>query len=338
MLKPRIQTSTLQGLPEVLRAHGVDPEAFLSRFGLSTGALLVRNEHITYWQYADVLREAALACALPHIGLVISQTATHRLYAEGALGILLKYCDTVGGVLEAITRYYHTVSGGADYRLEVAGDEAYFVREGRVAGLKHDRILQDISLCDFVAMLRKALGVSWQPTKVLFTYEAPEDTAPYDAILRAPVVFGDSRQAICFPAADLTREIAASKSLIEALVRDLVSRSLAQPGVPFAHMVEQAMDLLLPTGVCCANSVATAFDLHPRTLHRRLKREGVTFSGLLDARRKKHAAAYLENPAMPIAEVGIAVGYTAPEAFTRAFRRWYGLSPNQWRQQRRPET
>ena len=332
--KPRIQTSTLQGLPEVLRAHGVDPEAFLGRYGLSTEVLLLRNEYITYWQYADVLREASLACNLPHLGLELSRAATHLLYAEGALGILLKYCDTVGAALEAITRYYHTVSGGADYAIHVYRGEVLFIRQGRVPGLKHDRILQDISLSDFVTVLRKALGESWSPSEVRFSYEAPEDLTPYRDLLRAPVVFGAGMPSILFPASDLDQEIRASKSLLEELVRDLVARSLVQPGVPFQQAVIQAIDVLLPTGVCCINSVASVFDLKPRTLHRRLKQEGVTFIELLDARRKKHAATYLENPSMTVGDVSVAVGYTAHEAFSRAFRRWYGVNPSVWRQGR----
>lgn len=332
--EPQIQTCTLQGLPEVLRAHGVAPAGFLARFGLTPEVLLLRNEHIPYRRYAEVLHTAAAACGAPHLGLELSRAASHRLYAEGTLGVLLKYCDTVGAMLEAVARYYHTVSGGADYRVLVEGADAYFLREGLVPGLKHDRVLQDLSLADFVVILRKALGASWRPAAVMFSSPKPEDPRPYRKLLHAPVVFEADRQAIRFPAADLARPVRATRAAQESLVREFVARSIARADASFARAVVQAIDLLLPTGVCCVNSVAAAFDLHPRTLHRRLKAEGTSFAALLDGRRRKHAAAYLGNAAMPIAGVALALGYTAPEAFTRAFRRWHGMAPVEWRRKR----
>jgi AraC-like DNA-binding protein len=332
--EPQIQTCTLQGLPEVLRAHGVAPAEFLARFGLTPEVLLMRNEHIAYRRYAEVLHGAAAACGVPHLGLELSRAASHRLYAEGTIGVLIKYCDTAGAMLEAVARYHHTVSGGADYRVLIEGADVFFLREGLVPGLKHDRILQDLSLADFVGILRKALGASWRPAAVMFSSPKPDDPRPYRRLLQAPVCFEAARQAIRFPAADLSRPVRATGAVRESLAREFVARSAAQADVPFARAVEQAIDLLLPTGVCCVNCVAAAFDLHPRTLHRRLKAESTSFAALLDERRQKHAAAYLGNAAMAIADVALALGYTAPEAFTRAFRRWHGMAPVEWRRMR----
>jgi AraC-like DNA-binding protein len=314
-----------------MRDLGVDPAPFLKTHKLTPELLNARNEHMAYWRYAEVLREAGRACNAPHIGLLLSHAASHILYSEGALGLLLKYCENVGEVLGAITRYYHVVSSGADYQVVVEGDEAFFQREGLVPGLKHDRILQDISLADFVGILRRALGEDWSPRAVLFSCDAPEDPGVYEEWLRAPVQFNAGRQAIQFAASDLKRPIQASKSLLEELLRDLVARTLAQPTISFSRAATQAIDVLLPTGVCCANSVALVFDMHSRTLNRRLKQEGISFCDLLEERRKKHARAYLAHSEMPIADISLAVGYTAPETFTRAFRKWYGMTPNQWR-------
>ncbi len=332
--EPTIQSCTLQGLPEVLRQQKVEPNEFLARFELSPEMLSIRNRSISYWMYADVLREAALVCRTPHLGLLLSRAENHVLYSEGTLGVLLKFCETVGETLKAIIRYYHAFSGGASYALRVEGDDAYFVREGLVPGLKHDPILQDFSLADFVSVLRRAIGPDWIPTEVFFSHDEPDDREPYESMLKCPITFGAALQAIRFPRRDLDQEIQASASLTEQLLRELVSRSLAHPDLPFTGAVAEIIDVLLPTGLCCANIVSAIFNMHSRTLHRRLRREQTTFAGILDARRREHAAAYLESTSMPLAGIALALGYSAPEVLTRAFRKWYGESPNAWRKQR----
>lgn len=326
-----IQTCTLQGLSEVLVQQGVDAEPFLRDFGLTSQSLITRNELIPYWQYAEILRSAAELCRTPHLGLLLSAEESHRLYTRAVLGILLKYCATVGDAIEAITRYHHVVSSGADYRIERQGELALFLREGRIQGLKHDRVLQDMSLADFLWILRKALGEDWQPRQVMFTYDPPEDGQAYADYLGAPVAFSAARQGIAFDASALEHKVQLSGPQLEALIRDVVAQTRAQADYALADAVTQAIDLLLPTGLCCANSVATVFDVHVRTLRRRLAEAGLVFADLLDARRKKHAASYLLHTTMSAAEVGIAVGYAAPEAFNRAFRRWYGVPPSRWR-------
>jgi AraC-like DNA-binding protein len=219
-----------------------------------------------------------------------------------------------------------------DYRIERHGDMALFLREGRIPGLKHDRVLQDMSLADFLWILRKALGEDWQPREVMFTYAPHEDGQAYANYLAAPISFGATCQGIAFDASALEHEIHLTGPQLEALIRDVVSQTRAQADYALPEAVTQAIDLLLPTGRCCANSVATVFDIHARTLHRRLAEAGLTFSELLDTRRQKHAASYLLHTTMSSADVGVAVGYAAPEAFNRAFRRWHGVTPNRWRQ------
>jgi AraC-like DNA-binding protein len=325
----------LQSLPEVLRQQHVDPDRFLAGYGLSADALLAPNHYITYWLYSDVLHGAASACRTPHLGLLLSQADTHLLHARGTLGVLLQYCETVGDALEAMIRYYHVVSGGASYELRREGDQALLIREGLVAGLKHDRILQDLSLSDLVAALRRAIGRNWNPVKVLFSYDEPDDCAPYERFLRCPIEFNAGIQAVCFAAHDSNQEIRISDSLREELLRDLVSRSLFRSERSLTEAVSQVIDVLLPTGICCVNSVAGIFNVHSRTLHRQLKREGITFARILEERRKAHATSYLTSTTMTSAEIALALGYAAPEVFTRAFRKWYGQSPNAWRN--RPE-
>jgi AraC-like DNA-binding protein len=329
--EPQIQTCTLQGLPDVLRRFGVDIPSFFERFDLSEEVLAIRNHYIPYHHYAEVLHKAAEACDTPHIGLLLTRSESHLLFSEGILGLLLKYCQNFGEVVEAIIRFNHAVSGGATYHLRRAGRAVFFTRRAPSTGFRHDRILQDTSLCDFAYVFQQALGTDWRPQRIHFTYDRPEDVAPYTRLLDCPIAFNSGHQSIALSSRDLARPLKVSDVILEQLLREHTQRTQRELALSYTAATTQLVDVLLPTGLCCANSVAAAFDMHARTLHRRLREEEKTFGALLTERRKVHACAYLRNTTMSIRDISAALGYAAPEAFVRAFRIWFGNTPAAWR-------
>ena len=80
--------------------------------------------------------------------------------------------------------------------------------------------------------------------------------------------------------------------------------------------------------------LARRLSMHRRTLNRRLEAEGTTFREVLDAVRYKRACELLRNPNLSIADISPRLGYGEPSAFSRAFRRWSGMTPLQWRARR----
>jgi AraC-like DNA-binding protein len=81
--------------------------------------------------------------------------------------------------------------------------------------------------------------------------------------------------------------------------------------------------------------VAKRFCLDPRTLRRRLADEGTSFMQLREEACRGLACQLLEGTRMPANEIAAQIGYSNPSAFTRAFRRWTGIGPAQWRAAKR---
>jgi AraC-like DNA-binding protein len=77
--------------------------------------------------------------------------------------------------------------------------------------------------------------------------------------------------------------------------------------------------------------VARRLGTSARTLQRRLREEGTSFAAELDAVRRERAEAFLRAPDVSIAEVSWLLGFAEQSAFTRAFRRWTGVAPTEWR-------
>jgi AraC-like DNA-binding protein len=94
--------------------------------------------------------------------------------------------------------------------------------------------------------------------------------------------------------------------------------------------------MLLPTGRCSVEQVATHLGRDRRTLHRQLTREGETFSSLLDKVRGELATRYLANPHHPLSEIAGVLGFSELSAFSRWFSRLFECSPSSWRTQPSP--
>ena len=80
-----------------------------------------------------------------------------------------------------------------------------------------------------------------------------------------------------------------------------------------------------------SDQVAKLFSIHSRTLSRRLNACGTSFQELLDEGRFEIARQLLEDTRMELHRIAESLEYADASAFTRAFRRWSGITPGQWR-------
>ena len=77
--------------------------------------------------------------------------------------------------------------------------------------------------------------------------------------------------------------------------------------------------------------VALEMRVSSRTLQRRLLEEGITFHSLVEEARREMAQHYLRQPSLELNETAYLLGYEDPNSFIRAFHRWEGTSPGEWR-------
>jgi AraC-like DNA-binding protein len=98
------------------------------------------------------------------------------------------------------------------------------------------------------------------------------------------------------------------------------------------HKVRELIIERLPKSSANIDAIADELNIGSKTLERRLAERGESFSRLLDETRQKAAKHYLEATDLRLSEVAYMVGYTEPAALARAFKRWTGETPNQFRE------
>ena len=101
----------------------------------------------------------------------------------------------------------------------------------------------------------------------------------------------------------------------------------------FRRRVEAELAPRLAEGQVRVEAIARALGCSRQTLYRRLKAEGLTFAALLDDLRRREALKLVRDAALSVKEIAYRLGFSDPAAFSRAFKRWTGRSPQAFRAQ-----
>ena len=129
---------------------------------------------------------------------------------------------------------------------------------------------------------------------------------------------------VAVPAADATMA-----KQVKQYLDTLASRQTSK----LSDSVRECIYVMLPSGLCSADSVAKRVGVDRRTLHRHLAREGQTFSSIIDSVRAELAARYIGSGDRDLASVADLLGFSARSALSRWFQNQFGCSISEWRTQ-----
>ncbi len=117
---------------------------------------------------------------------------------------------------------------------------------------------------------------------------------------------------------------------LDSTLQDMLS---AIPSIDFAEQVKQRIRVLVSEREVCEDLVATPFNMSPRHLRRKLSETQTTYEKLLDEVRMELAIRLIQDGKLNLGRIAFELGFLDPSSFTRAFRRWTGMSPTAFRGQ-----
>lgn len=322
----RQRVGVLCQLPVVLAERGLDPAPVLAGAGLAADALDSPDRWILFEAGVRVLVDAALKADRPEIGVRVGER--FALAQIGLLGELIRNSATVGEALASYAVHQRLYSQGFAPHLQVSGGRATFGFAVFHPAAHDLAAAYDVLLAAAVTCLRELGGARWNPVAVHFPRERPVDAGAYRAHFRCGLVFDAEHAAIELPTRDLDRPIAGADPVRLHEVEREVMRQFDGNLLPLLY---RALRTLLIEGDDKVSSLAEQFAMHRRTLSRRLRRQGTTFIAVLDDVRYEVARNLLVDTALPATRIAYSLGYADGTAFSRAFRRWSGTSPAQWR-------
>jgi AraC-like DNA-binding protein len=169
---------------------------------------------------------------------------------------------------------------------------------------------------------------------VTFGHTTTWPVGPYERFFGGAVQFGAAATTMRFAPGQLDQAIGPGQPELARYLAAHAERLIGDLPPPRASVVTQVRDVLardLAVGIATQAEVARKLALSGRTLQRRLAEAGTTFQDVLDEVRASAARRLLRDRALAVSEVAFSLGYAELSSFYRAFRRWTGQTPIDWR-------
>jgi AraC-like DNA-binding protein len=235
--------------------------------------------------------------------------------------------------IESLLRFHRIVSDDPDPVLEEKDDTATFVYKVPLSTPACDRLRAEFAMVGYVHMVRHFAGPDRVLRGVFFEHRAPAHRDEYARIFGGLEQFDHTFTGVTFARELLDRARLPRHAELYTAVRSVAERKLTRltRGSSHAERLKEFLTTQSPSDCVDMKTVARSFGLSVRSLRRKLDEERVSFADLLKEVRAGAAKRMLEDPARSIYEAAYAMGFSDPSAFHRAFKRWTGMTPAQYR-------
>lgn len=324
-------TTVARVLCSVAEAYRVSLDDVLERHGVSRRLLDDADARVPGQLDMDLFDELSARAGEPALGIRLAmQTAPLRL---DLLDYVARHSPDLASAFRNMLRYQRLLVDDIALELRVDGPFARVVHTPPPS-LRFSRHATEYTLGSLLVRGRALSGVDLKPLSVSMRAPQPVDDGPYRQLFGVDVAFGQPCTEMVLDRAVLSCKIVeADPSLYGILERCARERVAALEACSsFLDEVRREVGRLLRGEVPLAADVARRLGMSARNLHRRLHGEGRTYQQLVDEVRLAMAGAYLADRRIKAVEVGFLLGFSDPSAFYRAFRRWTGKTPIEYRE------
>lgn len=242
---------------------------------------------------------------------------------------------TFGGALMRTLAYQQLLNRELQLRLVVTADACYLCDE---SGRRHNRHLAECFAGGAIRFLRDASDGAFQPREIHFMHKDGANAEEYRLLFGCPVLLGCAQTRLYFNHESLGHEAwYVDLSLQRTHERLADERVEEQDRRALTDSVTRLISQSLETGDISIESVAKRLGMTRRRLQQELAAVDTTYNKLLNDYRLQLACRLLTATEEPVETIVGLTGYSEISAFYRAFRRWTGVTPVAWRQQRRGE-
>ena len=244
------------------------------------------------------------------------------------VGMVLMSCDTVAEALDSLMDYYPIVGEGGTFEYAVAGDVCEIRYQPQYTTRLAERV--EAALASLLQLTRWSTGEQVHADSITFVHPALDTPARYEALLGVPVSFSAPHNALRIPASALSLPLIYANPALCQHLRTLADQLLEQLGSQSLSV--SVRDLLRQNPRWGKEKVAEQLAMSGRHLIRKLSDEGTSFKLLRDSLLQGMAEQALKE-GLKLFEIADKLGFSDESAFAKAFKRWTGMTPAQFRTQ-----
>ena len=326
-----VQAKAVEKIVKAAAAHGIPAERLYHAVDLDPSVLLDPDNRIPFAQLVALYEKAAELTGDSNFGLHLGQSINPTAF--DVVGYCALNSPTLGAAFARVARYHSIWTDGALFTLKTTNDTSAIVYSYADTSIHDHRQDAEMTLATVTTLCRNIASPDFAPTTVEFQHESPHDTSEHERLFRCPIEFGAQSNKLSFASSFLSLPIAKADASLCAVL-DRHAEELLAKFPPRDSVVDQVRNIIaneLRGGDPSLERVADQLSLTPRTLQRKLQELGTSHNELLDHMRRQLAMRYLREHEMAICEVAYLLGFSESSSFHRAFKRWTGLTPKEFR-------
>ena len=316
-----------------VRDRHLDADELLMQVGLSPSLLHSPQTRVSVKHYGALWRLIALTLDDEFFGQDSRRmkSGSFAMLCHAVLG-----CKTLAQALERSLRFYSLLLDDLSGRLTCEGEEARLTLHER--GVDNSRVFAS------EVLLMLLHGVScWLVDRRIpilraqFSYPEPAHSAEYRLMYCTDLSFRAAQTAIVFDARYLALPVVQNERSVKEFLRTAPENILVKykNGSSMGAKVRRRLRQSLPGELPEFESLAGEMHITPATMRRRLHEEGTSYQSIKDQLRRDLAIGYLSHSSRSVMDIALELGFSERSALHRAFRKWTGASPGEFRRRSR---
>ena len=309
--------------------HGLARTQLLAHAGL--GAKQLADER---WPIDDITRLWRACAELtqdPGFGLKAGSLVGPASF--NVVSFIFQSSPTLREAIALVQKFQRLISDGGRFQI-VGGDDKswliYHPQQGELAFSPHQI---EAVLAAVVSFSRWVSDHRFVPARVQFSHSQLGPLALYQTVFQTRVDFNQAFSGLHLDNALLDRPLPQADAQLAAMHRKCAAARLAalSDTPDFSAQVRHWLGANLATGVPERAAAAEQFALSDRVFARRLQSQDLSYSEVVDAVRKQAACTAVADTDDTFVDIAQRLGFSEASAFNRAFKRWTGRGPGEWR-------
>lgn len=312
-------------------ANGADTDLLLARVGLTAAQLRDPDCRIGLTDLMKLGAYAIRETGNAALGLEMGQAT--RAADMGLPGLLAMTSPTLGDALDMMLRFetLHSRCYRGVSHFDAAEATLHFYSIAPYN--EFNCFVVDSILAGWQSFAQWLTGENGLVQEVHIEFPAPSYQKAYEEVFQAPVFFGRPQNALILRGDAAALPVLQAEPLLQQQLLRLAQDRVKKLEIAdtFNGRVQAILGPLLHGSTPTLENTAQLLGMPDWTLRRKLKDEGTTFQALLDDMRKDLALGYMRDTQMSFGEISYVLGFSTPGAFQRAFKRWTGETPGDYR-------
>lgn len=330
--RPTVPVAYVHLSLQLAEERGFSADELVADLGFDAELLSHAEARIGLMDYGRLCLLVMHRCQEPGLGFEFGLRTNVTVHGFYGFGVMSQ--ATVREAFEFAARFAPLRTPGWSLRLLETEQEARLIAEENVPFGKLRQYAQEMMLSSHANSYLPLLNVA-DKAELLFDCAEPAYFSKYASRL-PPCRFNAGEIAISIPTAALERPIPTANAVTARLVGRHCEAEMTQLGLA-EDWLSRVRSLLNRAArhYPSQDELARLMSMSTRSFRRKLKSHQVNYRALIDETRKREAIRLLEDPGRSLEEVAERVGFSSPSNLSRAFIRWTGIPPGQFRRQQK---